>query len=288
MKILFISKSISDYLPDSIFHGLITLGINIVDYNKLWYMWDDAKDLDKIYGRGFSLFGTLPSNINAKIDRTDIVHKIRTRYFDYIIYGSIWRCLDLFEIVKDRYPPNRIILLDGEDYNDLHELSLSYPSFKRELIYHNTIKPIGFSIPHSKFKMYANFKDKIFATSIPGNRSTYIFNNETNYYADYSSSFYGMTIKKSGWDCMRHYEIIASCCLPYFIDLKSCPDLIMHRFPKNLVIEGEQIYLKTAPNIPNNDQYSDCLRKVIVHALNNLTTDAMAKYVLDEIRSIEK
>lgn len=43
-------------------------------------------------------------------------------------------------------------------------------------------------------------------------KNTYIFENEEEYYNDYKKSLFAITRKKGGWDCMRHYEILACGC----------------------------------------------------------------------------
>ena len=46
---------------------------------------------------------------------------------------------------------------------------------------------------------------------------------EADYYADLQASRYGITTKKAGWDCMRHYELAANGCVPCFRDLAGKP-----------------------------------------------------------------
>ncbi len=46
--------------------------------------------------------------------------------------------------------------------------------------------------------------------------ATYAFQNQTDYFEDLSSARYGITTKRSGWDCLRHYEIAAAGCVPCF------------------------------------------------------------------------
>ena len=65
--------------------------------------------------------------------------------------------------------------------------------------------PINFSIPKEKLcKNYVS-KTKILSDLIPGDLSTYIYKNEEDYYNEYKQSYFAITKKKAGWDCMRHY-----------------------------------------------------------------------------------
>src|SRR5688572_9949738 len=82
--------------------------------------------------------------------------------------------------------------------------------------------PIGFAISETKFVSDVPIKDKDFASIIPGDLKTYIYTEESAYYKDYQRSYFAITCKKGGWDCMRHYEILANGCIPYFIDIDKC------------------------------------------------------------------
>ena len=62
-------------------------------------------------------------------------------------------------------------------------------------------------------------KEKILATCDPRDTSTYIFDDEESYYNDYAKSLFAITMKKGGWDCLRHYEILAAGCLPVFLNI---------------------------------------------------------------------
>src|SRR5229473_172617 len=83
--------------------------------------------------------------------------------------------------------------------------------------------PIQFSISETKIVPSIPQKHKDFAFILPGEPQTYIYNKESDYYSDYQQSYFAVTCAKSGWDCMRHYEILANGCIPYFINLEKCP-----------------------------------------------------------------
>ena len=40
----------------------------------------------------------------------------------------------------------------------------------------------------------------------------------------YQNSLFSLTYRKTGWDCLRHYEILASGSIPLFLDLEKCPE----------------------------------------------------------------
>merc|ERR1712037_614761 len=66
---------------------------------------------------------------------------------------------------------------------------------------------------------------------------------ETRYYDQYSESLFGHTKKKLGWDCMRHYEIIAAGAVPLFEDdLTTMPDCVAARLPRDLLRRGQVLF----------------------------------------------
>ena len=56
-----------------------------------------------------------------------------------------------------------------------------------------------------------------------GARPATPFEREQDYYADLQQARFGITVKRAGWDCLRHYELAANGCVPCFRDLESKP-----------------------------------------------------------------
>ena len=52
----------------------------------------------------------------------------------------------------------------------------------------------------------------------------YAFSTEDDYRQNLSESRFGITTKRGGWECLRHYEIAASAAIPCFKDLTSKPE----------------------------------------------------------------
>lgn len=281
MKILYLTKGDHvDYQNDCLLIGLKELfGSDVVDYNKQAHNYDtfDPNKVKQFWGQGMTVTRVLP---DLNVDRTNITDKIKKQYFDYIVYGSIWRCDDYIERILKYYPKEKVIAVDGEDETHIHRvLDLGIRYFKRELIFkHPRIFPISFAIPTSKVKFNKN-KIKDFAFITPLNRQTYIYNNEADYYNDYNEARFGVTLKKAGWDCMRHYEILANGCIPYFHNLEHCPELTMTNFPKTLCLE-----IKSKLNKENTkSMYEQYVEKFEQHLLNNNTTKALAEYFVNTI-----
>ena len=107
---------------------------------------------------------------------------------------------------------------------------------------------------------------------------------------------FGVTRKKAGWDCMRHIEIMASGCVPYFVDLEKLPKATLQFYPKDLFRRAKTLEGVTHngpfldPNSFSVDtsklnfvEYYDIATKILEHSRRHLTTRAMAEYVLRTI-----
>lgn len=312
MKILFITFGNPDYLSGALLHGLCTLkDTQVYITRNLWFMYEgnDSKNLKKIYGKGFSYANRIPKDKKKLLNSDETIQKIKTHFFDVIIYANPMYCLDFLDIVKKEYDHNRIVFLDGGDY----DFNLTYMSkagnkvlyfnpfemaqlykfakkltqigivFKRELRKkdRNIMYPISFAIPEENIVNKVPKKQKKTATIIPGDTSTYIFDEEEAYFKDYRISMWGYTCKKAGWDCLRHYEILANGCIPYFYDIDKCPETILVNFPKEMIKKTNKLY-ENSGDISLKD-YNDNANELLEFTRKNLTTHVMAMYVLNKI-----
>lgn len=274
MKILFITNASGpDYLSDTIFHGgKSVFGESFYETNKLWYMYDDLIGKENLYGRGFTMYGKLPSNSYSSLNNP-IVELINEKYFDKIIYGSIWRCSDYLDIVLKTYNKNDIIFIDGEDNGEIkHDMVNKGLYFKRE--YYSQIEgvyPISFSIPEELILKTPPSKTKLISDIIPNFNQNYNYHDENEYYTEYSSSCYGVTMKKGGWDCLRHYEIMMNGCVPIFEGLIDCPQLTLTTLPKTELI-------KMGQSKECNSEYTDF---ILDYTKNNLTTKHMINKIIN-------
>ena len=283
MKILYLTKGDHvDYQNDCLLIGLKELfGADVVDYNKQAHNYTtyNEEQAKRLYGMGMSVTRILP---DLEVDRTDITSKIKNKHFDLIVYGSIWRCNDHLDKILEYYPPHKVIAVDGEDETNIHpciEKGILY--FKRELIHtHERIHPISFAIPTQKVDFNKN-KTKDIAFISPLNKQTYIYTNEKDYYNDYKEARFGVTIRKSGWDCMRHYEILANGCIPYFLYIEQCPPTILTRFPKELCSEAIGYHNTHS----SKDTYEQFACRFEQHFLENCTTSALAKHFIHTVDS---
>jgi hypothetical protein len=205
-------------------------------------MYRDHPALSQLYGSGFTLFGLLASD--SGIDRHDIESKIRSHFYDLIVYGSIQRMQNFFKTVIAHYTREEVLLIDGEDHQSLLDITRHGIYFKRELAAPTPgVFPIHFAIPAEKIGTIRPLaKNRILAHIDPRDRSTYIYATEHDYYQDYASSLFAYTMKKAGWDCMRHYEILANGCLPLFLGLDQCPATTLVNLPKEELLEALALF----------------------------------------------
>jgi len=283
MKILFVNSFESpDYLNDMIYHGLVN-SPGVFVYESSWpgYMLKGYQNPETLYGRGFTLYARMLHT--PKVCPEWVINeKIADKYYDYVVYGSVVRCVDFIDLVLKAYSKDKIIFLDGEDQSDIKKPALLSSGFyfKREIIANTEgVKPISFCIPEEHVLKFVPKKFKQFATVIPGDASTYVFSSEEDYFKDYSCSYYGHTCKKAGFDCLRHYEILASGCVPAFNDLDKIPDTVMTSFPKSYLQSLQQDAF--AGKIPSD--YDKHAAWLLDYTRNNLTTVKEARRLLERV-----
>jgi hypothetical protein len=147
---------------------------------------------------------------------------------------------------------------------------------------------ISFGINMDKLRplLPLDTKTRAFSDLVPGKPATYVYDTETAYYDQYAASYYAFTWRKAGWDCMRHYEILAAGALPYFTDLSDAPPGVMPGFPRDLVLQAMAlpgvngaagtIDFAVFPKA-EYERLRQAIRAITIH---QLTTTAMAQRVL--------
>lgn len=294
-----------DYLDECVLIGLKELfGSQVVDVNKKLSLYTDYPDEMKyrLYGRGY----TLTQNIEPhECDRDDIENKIRNKFYDYVVYAKIENCNDYFDLVYEHYPKNRIALLDGGDWMNIHP-SVTYDTmfFKRECFlgmsnvnysrYFNNIKPISFAFPTKRVTRNHN-KSKLLSTINPLDRTTYFdkdnpseykFKTEKEYYEEYQSSRFAITCQKAGWDCLRHYEIIGNGCIPLFHRVENAPPGTISMLPRRLFLQIRTMWENNRDYLIEN--YDEYFERLFDHFINNNTTIKLAEYFMKEMNDAKK
>lgn len=290
MKILFVPGRCGvDYQSGCLFHGLVSSGHDVTDSTYLFWHSNtiDAKTKGSLYGNGISIAGNLPDRSGIRRDHTEIRDKIASKYYDAVIYGGIIHGSDFLEQVTATYPRNLIALVDGEDGTDV---DLRYADvgiyFKRELLprYSDVVFPISFAVPAVKYT-YPDV-DKVIDLSwcIPGIMSTYHTMREETYYSDYAQARFALTTKKGGWDCLRHYEILAAGAVPFFPDIHLCPSTTMVTWPRRLQRDANNMaYTWFSGALRNDSDYFSLRNEFRNYAREHLTTESLASRVLSKL-----
>jgi hypothetical protein len=167
--------------------------------------------------------------------------------------------------------------------NNVHYMTDVYVDLIKNKVYTHppNLIPITFSFPEEKIINQISSKDKLLSSIIPGNSTTYIYNSEKEYYDEYKRSYFALTKKKAGWDCMRHYEIIANGCIPLFENIEQCPKNCMSLLPKDLIKQGNELYLKSKETLPL-DEWTKLVQLQMNYMREHLTTKKVSQYILNK------
>ena len=300
MKILFFGWDPSiqpitrtnDYMGDCVYHGLKSLlGTDVhTRYNQVHMYTDIPKgDMDNFHGKGFTLCGNLDPALRTIIDEPSMIDNLKQKVYDCVIFSRIYRSTRHYEEVCKYYSNTEIIIIDGQDAPTIQEEYRKHIYFKRELLEEpsKVLHPICFSIPKEKLvpSELTPVKEKELAQVIPGNQDTYIFTSEKDYYKDYEKSLYGITHKKGGWDCMRHLEVIANKCVPFFPGIDECPPHTMTDYPKAEIAEA---YHHVQEGTMTQELYGTYCGKIYNHVAKNQTTIAQAKRLVNILKDANK
>jgi hypothetical protein len=330
MKVLYLTAPSSDYLADSVLHGLrALLGEAVVDFPRCDVLYRDDRSLTaRAHGRGFTLYGLLD---DVPVDRYDVLAKVRSGFYDLVVISSIHRQFGWFLQLLPWLRRDRTIVIDGEDGDALYPYAGTYwretahrflPRahtrflyFKREwtpatLRYRwftiapgwlarrlpapRNLRPIAFSIPAEKIVAAAPAKSKEFprhvvdpeiAAHLPESTTGYAFDTEAAYYADLQASRWGITTKRAGWECIRHYEIAANGAVPCFRDLDRKPATCA---PHGLDAYNAVTYrdwgdLQARVRHIDASGYHELQERAITWARRN-TTEVRAREILDALR----
>jgi hypothetical protein len=330
MRVLYLTAPASDYLADSVLHGLRSLlGPDVVDFPRCDVLYRDASGAlaGRAHGRGFTLYGLLD---DIPVDRYDVVGKVERGYYDLVVISSIHRQFGWFLQLRPWLRRDRTIILDGEDHGAIYPYRGSYwraaghrrlapahtryPYYKREwtpetvryrwytlvpewaaarLPAPRGLRRVAFSVPAEKIVAAPPPKHKEFPRHVvdpevaaaTGATTGYAFAEEAAYYADLRATRWGITTKRAGWDCIRHYEIAANGAVPCFRDLDRKPDTCApHGLDaSNAVGYRDWADLRSRLARVDDARYAELQAGALAWARRN-TTVARAAGVLDDFR----
>ena len=132
--------------------------------------------------------------------------------------------------------------------------------------------PISFSYPRPP-RPRSSAQLPTLCPVFPGH--SYTFTNELDYLETYGRHLFSLTHRKSGWDCFRHLEILASGAIPFMPDASLIPEHTMVHYPKRFLSEVSSHLLMRRGTIR-----PEVLKEVSDYFSRHLTTRAMASYLL--------
>ncbi|WP_026952140.1 hypothetical protein [Algoriphagus mannitolivorans] len=138
---------------------------------------------------------------------------------------------------------------------------------------------LGYAYPDELFVENIPEKNTIWAEVIPGLTETYRFDQEDEYYRMYQKARFAFTWKKGGWDCLRHYEIIANGCLPVFRGIENCPKGTLEHFPKELLQEINEKLLPWKGTKTQESEYQRLSVELLAYSKNHLSCSGLGRSV---------
>jgi hypothetical protein len=285
MKILFITAPLYDYLADSQLIGFRDLfGADCVDFPRKPIMYGE---FPSVYGRGFTVWSKpIPDITPAARLLTEI---------DLVIYSNYRRQIpiDWRVLVKNQAKAPRVVYLDG--YDDSHVDPVARPFFKRELLATEPgVFSTGMSVPDRLVRpLDVTGKTQLHQTHVQDTEFTsetgYKFTEEKDYYDDLARSFFGITMRKGGWDCERHYEILAAGALVMFkhYDTKpascapQCPHFVSYTDKRDFLEKAGRLVVDGRPTA----EYHRILQAQRDWLLTNATSTGRARQLLGQIEA---
>lgn len=251
-RVLYLTSPKQDYLQDSVMVGLRgLLGADAVDLPRKAVLYEDEpRGGTELYGRGFTVWKSLcvaeepvrPGKLGS------LLRSAALEDFDLVLFGSVRRQAGELRTARlgsllfgprGGRPRTPWAFLDGEDATDMVPgLERLGTVFKRERLDTDVgrAEPVSFGIPAVKLVPEVRpDKSRLFSTHVQCEEARkhpwvaehcnggYSFEREADYYGDLADSHFAVTMKKAGWDCMRHYEIAANGAVPCFWRLDEKP-----------------------------------------------------------------
>ncbi len=262
LRLLFLTDDREDYLADGVLHGLRGLdGVEVVDVPRKECLYAGGRQCRVapelgVRGGGFTLYGLLQEPAGG-IDRSQIWRRLEAGWFDAVLLGNVWRQWGQLLQWQNLLAGRPLLLLDGDDDERLYPSSgtryrqfgplsglrrlLAAPTchyFKRELTDRSRawgrrlqLHPLAFAVPESTIVAAVPAKSQRFPAHVVdeelrpliGGSARYAFADEAAYRSDLGGARFGITGRRAGWDCLRHYEIAASGTVVCFRDLDRKP-----------------------------------------------------------------
>lgn len=188
---------------------------DLVVFSDIWRTWGLFAEW------GVQLHGRVPL---AVIDGSDRVEPFP--------YAGVWWRRRAWWFVPRAHRRATYFKREISDWMYWFRSYLALPgAFGRRLGLLRDVRTFGFSIPAEHVVSEVPEKRKEFGSHVVdpdvapavGGQTSYAFADQDAYYADLRESRFGITTKREGWDCLRHYEIAMNGAVPCVRDLHRKP-----------------------------------------------------------------
>jgi hypothetical protein len=196
----------------------------------------------------------------------------------------------------NRINPTTDVLIFVKTLEHREVFNINYEEYNKTFIH-----PLSYCIPDECIITDTDYDDilkknkkiNLISDTVPNGERQYKFgyNEEKEYNQQYRNSWFAYTQKKGGWDCLRHYEIMANGCIPIFKNLENCPNHTLTSFPKELVLEASQfLNLKGEPFLPlqSMDNLQEYSKKILSYIRENCSASAASKYFINVFENHKK
>ncbi len=282
----------SDILPPTYYTEILEK----IKFNKLYIICDKIRhDWEHKYLDFFSKWspimvqGSLIDDCSVMRDCQRLIHSNSTLCWIMSFFSR--KKVERYIPCTNFYGGQKLLKIEEADvfqnvtplkHHEVYELN--YQKWLKSSIY-----PLSYCIPDECIvnpDEVLKKKTELISPLIPGQPNTYQFGPtmEKEYNEMYQNSLFAHTMKKGGWDCLRHYEILANGCIPIFKDLDNCPPHILTTLPKGLIQEANRNLLPW--NYDNKMLYDGYVYCLLKHMRDYCSTSATIRYFLEKMGNI--
>ena len=220
-------------------------------------------------------FASFLSSVNGKHRFIPVTGTYSSQHLEAIYSGSY--CLETDTVIHVR----------PMEHAEVYALNV--------MCWHRDLKTLPYCIPDELFHnnnersgLPISSKKYVISPLIPGDSSNYLFGagEESDYYNMYRQSMFALTSKKGGWDCLRHYEILAAGCIPIFENLDICSPDTLVTLPKELLREAYRALLPWRNTDEQREAYSLYSSQLFEHARMTCSVSANAVRFLGDMSHI--
>ena len=279
----------SDIIPPSDYLSIL----ESISFDRLFIVCDKIRhDWEHRYLRFFDKWspimvqGTLEEDAAVMRDAPTLIHSNSTLCWFMSFLGSTDKRRFIFNTHfyggqnLDAISPDTDRVISVKPLMHKGVYALNYSTYLKS----TSIWPMSYSIPDEQIvdSDIVAQKTQEVADLVPGQPNTYCYGpgQEREYNDMYRRARFAYTMKKGGWDCLRHYEIMANGCIPIFRGLDQCPADTLTTFPKRLIQEVNQRF---EDGTVDEAYYHASVKQMLDHVRLHCSVSSTAHYFLQKM-----